>query len=54
MVFEHHDEYPSQWQAIRSIADKLYVNREALRVWVRRAETDAGTVPVRPAMNASG
>jgi transposase len=45
MVFEHQGEYPSQWKAICSIADKLDVNRETLRVWVRRAETDAGQRP---------
>ena len=45
MVFEHQDEYPSQWKAICSIAEKLDVNRETLRVWVRRAETDAGARP---------
>jgi len=42
MVFEHQHEYPSQWKAICSIGDKLDVNRETLRLWVRRAETDAG------------
>jgi transposase len=45
MVFEHAHEYPSQWKAICSIADKLDVNRETLRVWVRRAEVDSGTRP---------
>ena len=45
MVFEHQDEYPSQWQAILGIAEKLGINREPLRVWVRRAETDAGFRP---------
>ena len=45
MVFEHQDEYPSQWQAIESIAEKLSVHRETLRIWVRRAETDAGERP---------
>lgn len=45
MVFEHQDEYPSQWKAICSIAEKLDVNRETLRVWVRRAETGAGARP---------
>ena len=45
MVFEHQDEYPSQWKAIISIAEKLDVHRESLRVWVRRAETDAGQRP---------
>ena len=45
MVFEHQDEYPSQWKAIESIAKKLQVNHETLRQWVRRAETDAGQRP---------
>ena len=45
MVFEHRDEYPSEWQAIVSISAKLSVNHEPLRMWVRRAETDAGKRP---------
>ena len=45
MVFEHQDAYPSQWKAIQSIAEKLKVNHESLRQWVRRAETDAGFRP---------
>jgi transposase len=42
MVFDHQEEYPTQWKAIESIAKKLSVNHETLRQWVRRAETDAG------------
>lgn len=42
MVFGHQGEYPSQWKAIESIAKLLGVNHETLRIWVRRAETDAG------------
>ena len=45
MVFEHQHEYPSQWKAIESIAGKLDLNRETLRVWVRRAEVDDGRRP---------
>ena len=45
MVFEHQDEYPSQWKAIESISAKLSINHETLRQWVRRAETDAGRRP---------
>src|ERR1044071_2529543 len=45
MVFEHEDEYPSQWKAIESISAKLSINHETLRIWVRRAETDAGQRP---------
>ena len=42
MVFEHQAEYPSQWAAIRSIAEKLGCTIEALRRWVRQAERDQG------------
>jgi transposase len=45
MVFEHQDEYPSQWKAIVSIAGKVNVHRETLRNWVRRAEVDGGQRP---------
>jgi transposase len=45
MVFEHAGEYDSQWAAIRSIAGKMGCTPEALRRWVRRAETDAGKRP---------
>jgi transposase-like protein len=42
MVFEHQREYPSQWQAIVSIASKIGCTAETLRNWVRRAEIDSG------------
>ena len=45
MVFEHEGQYPSQWKAIVSIAEKLDVHRETLRNWVRAAEVDSGARP---------
>ena len=42
LVMEHADEYPSQWAAIKSIAEKLGCTMEALRRWVRQAERDQG------------
>jgi transposase len=42
MVREHQGDYPSQWKAIEAISEKLGINHETLRSWVRRAETDAG------------
>ena len=45
LVLEHQHEYPSQWKAIRSIGEQLGVHHESLRIWVRRAETDAGARP---------
>lgn len=46
MVFEHAHEYPSQWAAIRSVAQKLDCTTEVLLRWVRQAEQDAGIAPV--------
>jgi transposase-like protein len=45
MVFDHTAEHPSQWAAIRSIAEKLGCRVESLRRWVRQAERDAGKRP---------
>ena len=45
MVFEHQDEYGSQWAAITSVATKLGMTPETLRKWVRRAEIDEGQRP---------
>ena len=45
LVLEHQGEYPSQWKAIESISAQLGINHETLRIWVRRAETDAGERP---------
>jgi transposase len=45
MVLDHQDEYSSQWAAIGSVSEKLSINRETLRLWVRRAETDEGKRP---------
>ncbi len=45
MVFDHRDDYDSQWAAITSIAEKFGVHRETLRNWVRKAEVDGGIGP---------
>lgn len=45
MVFEHEREYPSQWAAIESTAEKIGCSGETLRNWVRQAERDAGRRP---------
>ena len=45
MVLEHAAEHPSQWAAIRSVAEKLGCSAETLRRWVRQAERDAGQRP---------
>jgi transposase-like protein len=42
MVVDHRHEYESEWAAIRSIAGKLGMSPETLRLWVRRDEVDSG------------
>jgi transposase len=42
LVQDHAPDHPSQWMAIRSVAEKLGCSVEALRRWVRQAERDAG------------
>jgi transposase len=42
MVFDHGSEYGSQWEAIRSIAEKIGCSPETLRKWVRQTEVDTG------------
>jgi transposase len=42
LVTEHRDDYPSEHDAIRTVAGRLGMNPETLRKWLRRAEVDAG------------
>jgi len=42
LVFEHRDEYESEWAAITSISEKFGCSSETLRSWVRREERDSG------------
>ncbi len=42
MVFEHEDEYSSQWTVIQSIAQKIGCSPETLRQWIRQAERNEG------------
>jgi transposase len=45
MVLDHQDEYPSQWRAIVTVAERLNIHPETLRTWVRREEVDEGRRP---------
>jgi transposase len=48
MVIESKVDYPSEFEAIRSIAGKLGIGSpETLRKWVRQAEIDDGSRPGR-------
>ena len=45
LVLEQQGEYPSQWAAITSIAQKCGTTAETLRKWVRAAEADGAGKP---------
>jgi transposase len=42
LVMEHRGEYPTEWAAITSIAQKCGMTAETLRKWVRQTEVDGG------------
>ena len=42
MVFDHENEYSSEWAAIESISEKIGCAPETLRRWVRQSERDEG------------
>jgi transposase len=42
LVYDHQDEYESQWAAIQSIAGKLGCSAETLRKWIRQSENSQG------------
>jgi transposase-like protein len=42
LVLDHEREYPSQWAAMTSIAEKLGCAPSTLHEWVKKAEVDSG------------
>jgi transposase len=52
MVFEVREESGQQQGAVARVADRLGVNRETLRNWVRQAEVDAGKRPGMSSVDA--
>ena len=44
-LWDRAPEHPSQWAAIRSVAEKLGCSSENLRRWVRQGERDRGERP---------
>jgi transposase len=45
LVAEVTPQHESQWAAIESVASKIGASAETVRMWVRRAEVDAGERP---------
>ncbi|RYE41232.1 MAG: hypothetical protein EOP24_37790 [Hyphomicrobiales bacterium] len=52
LVLEHCDEYPSEYEAIRTIAERMSLKAETVRVWVRKAEAAGGGTPAASASEA--
>jgi len=42
LVTEHRDDYASEYEAIKTVAGRLGMNKERLRKWLRQAEIDTG------------
>lgn len=45
MVLESEADYPSQWQAIQSVASKIGCSPDSLKGWLKRTQIDAGEIP---------
>ena len=45
MVLESEGDYPSQWQAIQSVASKIGCSPDSLKAWLKRTQIDAGEIP---------
>jgi transposase len=45
LFWDHRAEYPTEWQAMQSISQRLGMSAETLRTWIRRTEVDAGERP---------
>jgi transposase-like protein len=43
LVVEHREDYPSEWEAIKTVSKRLGVSVETLRKWLRQTEVDSGT-----------
>jgi transposase len=44
LVRDHAGDYPSEHEAIKTVASRLGMNPETLRKWIRQAEVDGGEV----------
>ena len=42
LVRDHVDDYPSEWDAIRTVAKRCGMHPETLRNWIRQDEIDRG------------
>ena len=47
LVFDHTSDHPSQWAAIRSVAEKIGCPVEVLRRWVRQAAKSTPLISTR-------
>ena len=52
LVLEHRGDYASEYEAIRTIAERMSLKTETVRVWVRKAEAAGGGTPAASASEA--
>ena len=42
LVRDHREDYPTEWEAIKTVSKRLGMTAETLRKWIRQAEIDSG------------
>lgn len=42
LVWDHVEDYETEWAAMRAVSARLRMSTETLRKWVRQSEIDAG------------
>lgn len=45
LVRDHREDYPTEWEAIKTVSKRLGMTAETLRKWIRQAEIDDGEAP---------
>ncbi|WP_446221770.1 hypothetical protein ACTWPB_17965 [Nocardia sp. IBHARD005] len=52
LVVDHRGDYPSEWDAIKTVAERIGANPETVRNWVRKTQTSTGTLVVPQPVSA--
>ncbi|PKV82569.1 transposase [Nocardia fluminea] len=48
LVVDHRGDYPSEWAAIKTVAERIGANPETVRNWVRKTQATTKPAAVQP------